>query len=45
MDFVSDSFANGQRLKYLTAANEVSHECADIAVAFGISGQYVYQGA
>lgn len=42
MDFVSDSLANGRRLKYLTTvADDFSHECVDIAVDFGISGQYV----
>lgn len=41
MDFVSDSLANGRRLKYLTVADDFSHECVDIAVDFGISGQYV----
>jgi putative transposase len=41
MDFVSDSLVNGRRLKCLTVADDVSHECVDIAVDFGISGQYV----
>jgi putative transposase len=41
MDFVSDSLANGRRLKYLTVADDFSHECVDIAVDFGISGEYV----
>ncbi len=41
MDFVSDSLANGRRLKYLTVADDFSHECVEIAVDFGISGQYV----
>ena len=26
MDFVSDSLSNGRRIKYLTAANDLSHE-------------------
>ena len=41
MDFVSDSLSNGRRLKYLTVADDFSHECVDIAVDFGISGEYV----
>ncbi len=41
MDFVSDSLANGRRLKCLTVADDVSHECVDIATDFGISGQAV----
>jgi putative transposase len=41
MDFVSDSLANGRRIKCLTVADDFSHECVDIAVDWGISGQYV----
>jgi len=41
MDFVSDSLANGRRLKCLTVADDVSHEAVDIAVDYGISGMYV----
>ncbi|WP_404947955.1 IS3 family transposase [Rubrivivax sp. JA1026] len=41
MDFVSDSMANGRRLKCLTVADDFSHECVDIAVDYGISGEYV----
>ena len=41
MDFVSDSLSNGRRLKYLKVADDFSHECVDIAVDFGISGEYV----
>jgi putative transposase len=41
MDFVSDSLSNGRRLKYLTVADDFSHECVEIAVDYGISGQYV----
>lgn len=41
MDFVSDSLANGRRIKSLTMADDFTHECVDIAVNFGISGQYV----
>ena len=40
MDFVSDSLSNGRRIKCLTVADDFSHECVDIAVDFGISGQY-----
>lgn len=43
MDFVSDSLANGRRIKLLTVADDFSHECVDIAVDWGISGQYVTQ--
>ncbi len=41
MDFVSDSLASGRRLKRLTVADDFSHECVDIAVDYGISGEYV----
>ena len=41
MDFVSDSLVNGRRLKCLTVADDFSHECVDIAVDYGIGGQYV----
>ena len=41
MDFVGDSLANGRRLKCLTVADDFSHEAVDIAVDYGISGQYV----
>jgi putative transposase len=41
LDFVSDSLVNGRRLKCLTVADDFSHECVDIAVDYGISGQYV----
>ena len=41
MDFVSDSLSNGRRIKCLTVADDFSHERVDIAVDFGISGQYV----
>ena len=40
MDFVSDSLANGRRIKCLTVADDFTHECVDIAVDYGISGQY-----
>lgn len=41
MDFVSDSLANGRRIKCLMVAEGFTHECVDIAVDFGLSGQYV----
>ncbi len=41
MDFVSDSLANGRRIKCLTVADDFSHECVEIAVDFGLSGLYV----
>ena len=41
MDFVSDSLANGRRIKCLTVADDFSHECVEIAVDYGISGLYV----
>ncbi len=41
MDFVSDSLSGGRRLKYLTVADDFSHESVEIAVDFGVSAQYV----
>ena len=41
MDFVSDSLANGRRIKCLTVADDFSHECVQIGIDFGISGEYV----
>jgi putative transposase len=41
MEFVSDSLFNGRRIKCLNVADDFCHECVDIAVDFGISGQYV----
>jgi putative transposase len=41
MNFVIDSLARGRCLKYLTVADDFSHESVDIAVDFGISGEYV----
>jgi putative transposase len=41
MDFVSDSLASGRRIKFLTVADDFSHECMDIGVDWGISGLYV----
>jgi transposase InsO family protein len=40
-DFVSDSLVNGRRLKCLTVADDFGREAVDIAVDYGISGQYV----
>ena len=39
MDFVSDSLANGRRPKCLTVADDFSHECVDLTVDYGISGE------
>ena len=41
MDFVNDSLTNGRRIKCFTVADDFSHECVDIAVDYGIGGQYV----
>jgi putative transposase len=41
MDFVSDSLANGRRIKCLTVADDFSHECVDVTADYGIGGQYV----
>ncbi len=41
MDFVSDSLANGRQPKCLTVADDLSHECVDITVDYGNSGEYV----
>ena len=41
MDFVSDSLANGHRSSCLTVADDFSHECLEVAVDYGISGEYV----
>ena len=41
MDFVSDSLASGRRIKCLTVADDFSHECVQIGIDFGISGEYV----
>lgn len=41
MDFVSDSLSHGRRIKCLTVADDFTHESVDIAVDFGIGGQYV----
>lgn len=41
MDFVSDTLANGRRIRCLTVADDFGHECVDIAVDHGLSGLYV----
>ena len=41
MDFVSDSLANSRRIKCLTVADDFSHECVELAVDFGMGGEYV----
>ena len=41
LDFVSDSLANGRRLKCLAITDDYSHECVDLAVDFGMGGEYV----
>ena len=41
IDFVMDGLANGKRIKCLTVVDDFTRECLDIAVDFGISGQYV----
>ena len=41
MDFVSDSLANGRRIKCLTVTDDFSHECLELTVDFGIGGGYV----
>ena len=45
MDFVSDAIyrlgAISRRIKYLTVADDYTHECVDITADFGIGGYYV----
>ena len=41
IDFVMDALANGRRIKCLTVVDDFTRECLDIAVDFGISGEYV----
>ena len=41
MDFVSDSLCTGRRLKFLTVADDFSHECVQMAVDFGMGAGYV----
>lgn len=40
IDFVMDSLSNGRKLKCLTVTDDLTHECVDIAVNHGISGEY-----
>ena len=41
MDFVSDSLSTGRRLKFLTVADDFTHECVQMAVDFGMGASYV----
>jgi putative transposase len=41
IDFVMDALSNGRRIKCLTVVDDFTRECLDIAVDFGISGEYV----
>ena len=41
LDFVSDSLANGRRIKCLTIADDFTRECIDIAVDLSMPGAYV----
>ena len=41
IDFVMDALANGRRIKCLTVVDDFTRECLDIAVDYGISGEYV----
>jgi putative transposase len=41
IDFVMDALFNGRRIKCLTVVDDFTRECLDIAVDFGISGEYV----
>ena len=41
LDFVSDSLANGRRIRCLTIADDFTQECIDIAVDFSMPGAYV----
>jgi hypothetical protein len=41
MDFVSDRLPNGRRIKCSTVAVDFSHASIEVAVDYGISGQYV----
>jgi len=41
IDFVMDALSNGRRIKCLTIVDDFTRECLDIAVDFGISGEYV----
>jgi putative transposase len=41
MDFISDSLADGWRIKCLTVAEDFRRECMSIATDYGIGGLYV----
>jgi putative transposase len=41
IDFVMDALASGRRIKCLTVVDDFTRECLDIALDFGISGEYV----
>jgi putative transposase len=41
VDFVMDALANGRRIKCLTVVDDFSRECVDIAIDYGMGGQYV----
>ena len=41
VDFVMDALSTGRRIKCLTVGDDFTRECLDIAVDFGISGEYV----
>jgi putative transposase len=40
-DFVMDALASSRRIKCLTVVNDFSRECVDIAIDYGMGGQYV----
>ena len=40
-DFVMDALASGRRIKCLTVVDDFSRECVDIAIDYGMGGQYV----
>jgi putative transposase len=41
IDFVMDALATGRRIKCLTVVDDFSRECVDIAIDYGMGGQYV----
>ena len=40
-EFVMDALANSRRIKCLTVVDDFSRECVDIAIDYGMGGQYV----
>jgi putative transposase len=40
-DFVMDALANSRRIKCLTVIDDFSRECIDIAIDYGMGGQYI----